>query len=58
MKELSADELGWTNSWFGLESFEELTNMTFINIYSVAFYWSITTLTTIGYGDLSPGILS
>ena len=33
----------------------DISPVGFTKIYILTLYWSITTLTTIGYGDLSPG---
>jgi hypothetical protein len=45
------DTLDYSTTWLG--KFREDNDMTSIELYAVALYWAVTTITTVGYGDIS-----
>ena len=52
--QLSSDpdnQVTWLNVWMGNKGFSNLSDG---KIYLYALYWSITTMLTVGYGDLTP----
>jgi hypothetical protein len=51
------EDLGWLHAEFSdgdTLTYPDLHDLGFVKLYFRSLYWSITTVTTIGYGDISP----
>lgn len=47
-------ESNWILNYFGDESYAKYDDPPWATLYMTAYYWSIMTMTTIGYGDVLP----